>query len=444
MSEQQNQQNPKKWQPKEKFDKKANKEKQKQEQEKAEIEKKQESNKESNKQESNKAVQKQNSKVEQQQQTNQQQQAVNNKQIVQIDGPMEQNKRKDFLSHLPIFQDYSSESIKSVKQIDPQTLHHSFIELCIQYQNGQCIGSTHRCVEFLNALKQFIKDYKLPRQSNYFAIAFLDELKKIFNLMKNFRTVNEGMSTSYLFINECLMILRDTKLDENESKIWLCNQIDQFIQSKIIAASELIIKNATQLIQEGTTILVYARSYLIENFIINYFKQGKQLTIFVVDNPQFGEGSQLVNRLQQQGISCYQILLSHVSYILSKVDKILVGASSMLCNGALISRVGTALLACLASTHKIPFLVFCESYKFSEKSQIDSLSWNEIAQLQQENEKQQYTSLSLRYDITQSNYINMIVTEVGLIPATSVKAVIGEFKKYNYVDAIEIPRKYQQ
>ncbi|CAD8104477.1 unnamed protein product [Paramecium primaurelia] len=271
-------------------------------------------------------------------------------------------------------------------------------------------------------------------------MAFLTELKNIFNLMENFRTVNEGMSTSYLFISECLMILRKTKLDENESKIWLCNQIDQFIQSKIISASELIIKNATQLIQEGTTILVYARSYLIENFIINYFKQGKQLTIFVVDNPQFGEGSQLVNRLLQQGISCYQILLSHVSYILSKVDKILVGASSMLCNGALVSRVGTALLACLASTHKIPFLVFCESYKFSEKSQIDSLSWNEIAQLEYGNENQQYTSLSLRYDITQSNYINMIVTEVGLIPATSVKAVIGEFKKYNYVDAIEVPR----
>ena len=54
-------------------------------------------------------------------------------------------------------------------------------------------------------------------------MAFLDELKKIFNLMKNFRTVNEGMSTSYLFINECLMILRESRLDENESKIWLCN-----------------------------------------------------------------------------------------------------------------------------------------------------------------------------------------------------------------------------
>lgn len=27
-----------------------------------------------------------------------------------------------------------------------------------------------------------------------------------------------------------------------------------------------------------------------------------------------------------------------------------------------------------------------------------------------------------------------------MIPATSVKAVISEFKKYNYVDSIEVPR----
>ena len=55
------------------------------------------------------------------------------------------------------------------------------------------------------------------------------------------------------------------------------------------------------------------------------------------------------------------------------------GASALLINGALISRVGTAFLACLANAHKIPFHVFCETYKFSEeKSQIDSLSWNEL------------------------------------------------------------------
>lgn len=48
----------------------------------------------------------------------------------------------------------------------------------------------------------------------------------------------------------------------------------------------------------------------------------------------------------------------------------------MLSNGALVSRVGTASLACLVSDFRKPFHVFCESYKFSDKSYLDSLSWN--------------------------------------------------------------------
>ena len=64
---------------------------------------------------------------------------------------------------------------------------------------------------------------------------------------------------------------------------------------------------------------------------------------------------------------------------LKKVTKIFVGASALLSNGALVSRIGTALLACITHDYKKPFVVFCESYKFSEKSQLDSLSWNELA-----------------------------------------------------------------
>ena len=32
-----------------------------------------------------------------------------------------------------------------------------------------------------------------------------------------------------------------------------------------------------------------------------------------------------------------------------------------------------------------------------------------------------------------------VITEIGLIPSTSVKALIREFKKYNYVDKVELP-----
>lgn len=51
--------------------------------------------------------------------------------------------------------------------------------------------------------------------------------------------------------------------------------------------------------------------------------------------------------LENEGLTCSFILLSHVSYIIKKIDKVFVGASSMLSNGSLISRVGTAFVSVL-------------------------------------------------------------------------------------------------
>jgi translation initiation factor eIF-2B subunit delta len=48
--------------------------------------------------------------------------------------------------------------------------------------------------------------------------------------------------------------------------------------------------------------------------------------------------------LLEEGVDCIYTLLSHVSYFMKKVNKVFVGASAMLTNGALVSRIGTALV----------------------------------------------------------------------------------------------------
>ncbi|GME81733.1 unnamed protein product [[Candida] boidinii] len=50
----------------------------------------------------------------------------------------------------------------------------------------------------------------------------------------------------------------------------------------------------------------------------------------------------------------------------------------MLSNGRLYSRVGTALIAMSANNKNIPVLVCCESIKFSDKVQLDSVTLNEL------------------------------------------------------------------
>jgi len=48
------------------------------------------------------------------------------------------------------------------------------------------MGSTYRCVEFLNALKALISDYRAPKMIAHkqsFGMIFNSELEKIFNFV---------------------------------------------------------------------------------------------------------------------------------------------------------------------------------------------------------------------------------------------------------------------
>lgn len=62
------------------------------------------------------------------------------------------------------------------------------------------------------------------------------------------------------------------------------------------------------------------------------------------------------------------------------VTRVLLGASSLLSNGAMLGPAGTAMVAALAKAKQIPVIVAAESYKFSEKVQLDSIVYNELGQ----------------------------------------------------------------
>ena len=52
------------------------------------------------------------------------------------------------------------------------------------------------------------------------------------------------------------------------------------------------------------------------------------------------------------------------------------GAVAMKSNGSLVSNIGSATAACIANYYKLPCIVFCETYKFVEKCQLDAICAN--------------------------------------------------------------------
>ena len=61
-----------------------------------------------------------------------------------------------------------------------------------------------------------------------------------------------------------------------------------------------------------------------------------------------------------------------------EATRVILGASALLSNGAMLAPAGTAMIAALAKMQRIPVIVACESYKFTEKVQLDSIVNNEL------------------------------------------------------------------
>lgn len=163
-------------------------------------------------------------------------------------------------------------------------------------------------------------------------------------------------------------------------------------------------------------------------------------------------GRSLLARLQAAGISCTYGLLSSLTVLMQRASVVLVGAASVLGNGALYARSGTALCAKAAHACRVPVIVCCETYKFSEHIRLDGYSLNESAPptdllsthpsdtliSRQEWETQQQNgpglhSLVLLYDITPPQYITMVASEVGLSTPESVGVILRDYKSVLYV-----------
>jgi translation initiation factor eIF-2B subunit delta len=79
------------------------------------------------------------------------------------------------------------------------------------------------------------------------------------------------------------------------------------------------------------------------------------------------------------GIKVTYTLISGVSFLIDKVTKVFIGASSVLSNGGVIAKIGTSMLTTIAKRHQKPVVVFSETYKFSERVNLDPINMNEFA-----------------------------------------------------------------
>jgi len=343
-------------------------------------------------------------------------------------------KRVQLFSHLDQYK--GSEELTKNISVSGEVIHPAIVSLGLKYAHGVMRGSNARCIALLQAFKQLIQDYSTPDDKEM--LRDLDQkLKPQLTYLKQCRPLSVSMGNAVRFLKKEMVEMAEERKDWKESEIKeaLINTIDTFINEKISFADRVILGLGKSKIINGDVILTYGYSSVIKKILTEAYSDTCKFHVIVVDSRPRFSGKQMLLQLANKNIKCTYVLINSVSYVMREVSKVFLGAHCLLANGSVTGEVGASQVALVAKDHNVPVLVCCESYKFCEKVQTDSIVVNELANpeeiahtptrvLQGWKDNPNLSLLNVTYDVTPADLVTAVITERGMIPCTAVPVVL--------------------
>lgn len=398
----------------------------------------------------------------------------------QIVNNIHTQKRVPLFAHLPQYEKEHSLSIKQSGGLLKEDIHPAVLRLGIQYASGAIVGSTARCVALLAVLKEFVLDYVTPPQKEL-SRDLTTRLKPVIRFLVDCRPMAISMGNVIRFFKSHIASVSDSRtmgMSDSWRKETLVKALDEFMTGRIIGGVKLIETYGADRIKDGDVVLTYGKSHVVERVLIEAAterpatktmprKAKKTFRVVIADSRPKFEGKLMLERLVKKGIKCSYVMISAVSYVMPTVSKVLLGAAAMFANGTMLARTGTSIVSLIGKSFNVPVLVCCETFKFSDRVQLDSIGFNELGDpnalistrtdreaddmskadssqsqsqgskgathtQQQEvlfdwKDKPSLKLLNLNYDLTPAEFISMVISDVGMIPPTSVPVVFREY-----------------
>lgn len=202
----------------------------------------------------------------------------------------------------------------------------------------------------------------------------------------------------------------------------------EFIKSSENAIEE-IGKIGARRIKDGDVILTHCHSQAALKVITTAFHQGRQIEVVATESRPINQGKITARLLAREGIPVTLIVDSAVRAFMKEVDKVVVGADSIAANGAVVNKIGTSQVALAAHEARVVLMVAGESYKFHPETLI-----GELVEIEERPPEEVVNPEELRggrirnpsFDVTPPEYINLIITEKGVIPPQAAVFILRE------------------
>ena len=298
-------------------------------------------------------------------------------------------------------------------------LHPAVMLLGCPYADGTVSGGRARCLALLRVLHKVISDYVTPPERTL-ARDLTAKINVIVQFLIDCRPLGVSMGNAIQSVKTALADAGQRSGSEAEAKAALLEHIDHYIQERLLLADTVIQGYVTQKIRDGDVILTHAHSATVLGALVAAAAAGRKFRVVVVDSRPRLEGRATLAALLRAGVSCTYSHAAAVSYLMRGVSLVLLGA------------------------HGVPVLVCAQTCKLHERTQLDSITNNElgdpdalasvdrrpdVAFLKEWDAVPRLRLLNLAYDVTPAECVTMIVTEVGMLPPSSVPVVLREYRK---------------
>lgn len=254
----------------------------------------------------------------------------------------------------------------------------------------------------------------------------MKEIDQVSTLLLRTRPTAVSLPNAIRFVT--LAAKRQGEADLQTLKETVISRADEFIRTSRDAIKRIGEIGARR-ISDGDVLMTHCHSECVISIIETAFGQGKRVEVLVTEARPMRQGLISVRQLSKIGIPTTLIVDSAARHFIRDVDKVIVGADSIAANGAVINKIGTSQIALVAHEARVLFFVAAESYKFHPGTLVGRLVKIEERPPEEIINPKSLPGVKIRnpvFDVTPPDYIDLIITERGIVPPSAAYTVIQE------------------
>ena len=270
---------------------------------------------------------------------------------------------------------------------------------------------------------------------------FRSELKRNMLLLANARPTEPETRTALRIILKAAMgkkplaELREGVLEE-------CTRYERNRRN----AMERISKIGARKLKGKSVIFTHCHSHTVEGILREMKRQKRLKHVFLTETRPKWQGHITARNLARAGIPCTLIVDSAARGFMGKCGAFLTGADAILANGAVVNKIGTAMISLSAKKLRVPHYVATSSHGFDTATFFGAEEKIE-ERPKEEVWKKKVKGLAIRnpaFDITEPELVTGIICEKG---AFTPKKFVGRMARElalegkKFVSLIELLKK---